>query len=56
MNYQNIQKTLRKPTEQLKEFKDAGKVKLRKYMEDIKTTDTKLNGRCNPDTVLLKVV
>ena len=52
----SIQKTLRKLTEQLKEFKDAGKVKLRKYMEDIKTTDTKLNGRCNPDTVLLKVV
>tara|TARA_B100001057_G_scaffold289536_1_gene289601 strand:- start:4238 stop:5530 length:1293 start_codon:yes stop_codon:yes gene_type:complete len=53
---ESIQKTLRKPAEQLKEFKDAGKVKLRKYMEDIKTTDTKLNGRCNPDTVLLKVV
>ena len=53
---ESIQKTLRKPTEQLKEFKDAGKVKLRKYMDDIKTTDTKLNGRCNPDTVLLKVV
>ena len=23
--------------------------------EDIKTLDTKLNGRCNPDTLLLKV-
>tara|TARA_B100002019_G_C21250421_1_gene590819 strand:+ start:27 stop:1319 length:1293 start_codon:yes stop_codon:yes gene_type:complete len=53
---ESIQKTLRKPAEQLKEFKDAGKVKLRKFMDDIKTTDTKLNGRCNPDTVLLKVV
>ena len=52
----SIQKTLRKPEEQLKEFKDAGKVKLRKFLEDIKTTDTKLNGRCNPDTVLLKVI
>lgn len=41
----SIQKTLRKPEEQLKEFKDAGKVKLRKFLEDIKTTDTKLNGR-----------
>ena len=51
----SIQKTLRKPAEQLKEFKDSGKVKLRKFMDDIKTTDTKLNGRCNPDTVLLKV-
>ena len=53
---ESIQKTLRKPAEQLKEFKDAGKVKLRKFLDEIKTTDTKLNGRCNPDTVLLKVV
>ena len=51
----SIQKTLRKPDAQLKEFKDSGKVKLRKFLDDIKTTDTKLNGRCNPDTVLLKV-
>ena len=52
---QSIQKTLRKPDEQLKEFKSAGKVKLRKFLDEINTTDTKLNGRCNPDTVLLKV-
>jgi hypothetical protein len=51
----SIQKTLRKPEEQLKEFKAAGKVALRKFLDDIKTTDTKLNGRCNPDTVLLKI-
>lgn len=52
---QSVQKTLRKPEEQLKEFKESGKVKLRKFLEEIKTTDTKLNGRCNTDTVLLKV-
>jgi hypothetical protein len=51
----SVQKTLRKPEEQLKEFKSAGKVALRKFLDDIKTTDTKLNGRCNLDTVLLKV-
>ena len=51
----SIQKTLRKPDVQLKEFKDSGKVKLRKFLEDIATTDTKLNGRCNPETILLKV-
>ena len=51
----SIQKTLRKPEEQLKDFKAAGKVKLRTFLEDIKTLDTKLNGRCNPDTLLLKV-
>ena len=51
----SIQKTLRKPDVQLKEFKDAGKVKLRKFLDEIPTTDTKLNGRCNPETVLLKI-
>tara|TARA_R110001606_G_scaffold6639_10_gene29829 strand:- start:4257 stop:5561 length:1305 start_codon:yes stop_codon:yes gene_type:complete len=52
---ESIQKTMRKPEEQLKEFKKAGKVALRKFMEDIKTTDTKLNGRINAETILLKV-
>ena len=51
----SVQKTLRKPDDQLKDFKGAGKVALRKFLEDINTTDTKLNGRCNLDTVLLKV-
>jgi hypothetical protein len=52
----SIQKTLRKPADQLKEFKNSGKVALRKFLDEIPTTDTKLNGRCNPDTVLLKIV
>jgi hypothetical protein len=51
----SVQKTLRKPEEQLKEFKAAGKVQLRKFLEDIKAVDIKLNGRINEDTVLLKV-
>lgn len=51
----SIQKTLRKPADQLKDFKAAGKVKLRSFIDEIATTDTKLNGRCNPDTILLKV-
>lgn len=51
----SVQKTLRKPEEQLTEFKKAGKVQLRKFLEDIKAVDIKLNGRCNEDTVLLKV-
>ena len=50
----SIQKTLRKPDETLKEFKKAGKVALRKFMDDIKTTDIKLNGRLNSDTIILK--
>lgn len=51
----SIQKTLRKPDEQLKDFKNSGKVALRKFLDDIATTDTKLNGRSNPETVLLKI-
>ena len=51
----SIQKTLRKPEVKLKEFKDAGKVKLRTFLDDINAVDIKLNGRINADTVLLKV-
>ena len=51
----SVQKTLRKPEEQLKEFKAAGKVALRKFLEDIKAVDIKLNGRINEETLLLKV-
>lgn len=52
----SIQKTLRKPDETLKEFKKAGKVALRKFMDNIKTTDIRLNGRLNSDTIILKCV
>lgn len=51
----SVQKTLRKPVDQLKEFKAAGKVALRKFLDDIKATDTKMNGRFNEETILLKV-
>ena len=51
----SVQKTLRKPEEQLKQFKAAGKVQLRKFLDDIKAVDIKLNGRINEDTILLKV-
>jgi hypothetical protein len=50
----SVQKTLRKPEDQLKEFKAANKVALRKFLDNIKAVDIKLNGRCNEDTVLLK--
>ena len=51
----SVCKTLRKPEEKLKEFKAAGKVQLRKFLEDINATDTKMNGRINEDIILLKV-
>ena len=51
----SVQKTIRKPEEKLKEFKAAGKVQLRKFLDDINATDTKMNGRINEETILLKV-
>ena len=53
--FKSIQKTIRKPEEKLKEFKAAGKIALRKFLDDINATDTKLNGRINEETILLKV-
>ena len=51
----SVGKTLRKPDERLKEFARATKVQLRRFLEDIKATETVGNGRMNSDTVLLKV-
>lgn len=51
----SVQKTLRKPDAQIKEFLSAGKIDLRKFLENIKATEIKLNGRINQDTILLKV-
>ena len=50
----SVQKTLRKPVETLKAFKSSGKVALRTFLENIPTTDTKMNGRFNIDTIILK--
>ena len=52
----STQKTLRKPDEQIKAFLGSSKVELRKFLENIKTTEIKLNGRINADTILLKVI
>jgi hypothetical protein len=51
----SISKTLRKPDEKLKEFAKAGKVALRKFLDDVKATESKMNGRISTDVVLLKV-
>ena len=51
----SVMKTLRKPEEKLKEFKSAGKVALRKFLEDINAVDAPMNGRINEEIVLLKV-
>jgi hypothetical protein len=50
----SVCKTLRKPEEKLKEFNKAGKIQLRKFLEDIKATETRLKGRISSDIILLK--
>lgn len=52
---QSVSKTLRKPKEQLKEFQNSGKVQLRTFLDKIKATEVKLNGRTNAQTILLRV-
>jgi len=54
--HKSVAKTLRKPEEQLREFIKAGKVTLRTYLENIKSVETKMNGRFNNQTVILKAV
>ena len=51
----SVCKTLRKPEDKLKEFKTAGKVQLRKFLDGINATDTRMNGRISEETLLLKV-
>ena len=52
----SVAKTLRKPEQQLADFNKSGKVQLRKFLDNIKGVETKLNGRINADTVILKAV
>jgi uncharacterized protein (DUF433 family) len=52
----STQKTLRKPPEQLKEFKEQNTQKrVETWFKSIKTTEVALNGRFNEDTIILKV-
>lgn len=52
----SVQKTLRKPKEQIGEMMKAGKVQLRKFLDGVKAMDTKLNGKMNEHIVILRVV
>jgi hypothetical protein len=51
----SVQKTLRKPAEQLSPFKRIAKRSLQKEFENIKSVEIKLNGRFNEQTLILKV-
>jgi hypothetical protein len=50
----SVQKTLRKPAEQLKELMKGGKPNNRKQFAGIKATEIKYNGRGNEHVVILK--
>lgn len=51
----SVQKTLRKPDMQIKDFKNIGTLKRTEtWLNDIKTTGTMLNGRFNSDVMILK--
>lgn len=57
LSEKSMQKTLRKPLEQLKEFKEQNTQKRAEtwFNKTIRTTETLHNGRINLDTVILKV-
>jgi hypothetical protein len=50
----SVQKTLRKPAEQIKALLASGKPAARKYFKDIKATDTKFNGRGTENIIILR--
>lgn len=52
----SMSKTLRKPEESLTGLLSAGKVTLRSFMSNIKTSESKPNGRINQDCILLRVI
>jgi hypothetical protein len=52
----SIGKTLRKPELILTQLMNSSKVRLDKILEGVNTKPTKLNGRINKDTILLRVI
>ena len=52
--HRSLQKTIRKPDEVLPQWKKITKHKIASQFGYLKTTETKLNGRFNADTIILK--
>jgi hypothetical protein len=50
----SVQKTLRKPAEQIKSITSVGKPAARKAFKEIKATEVKFNGRGNENLIILK--
>ena len=51
----SVQKTLRKPAEQIKGLLTGGVANTRKFFRDIRATEVKFNGRSNENLILLKI-
>ena len=51
----SLQKTLRKPKEQISNWTGKAKTKFAKAFDEVKTVESKMNGRINDSTILLKV-
>ena len=49
-------KSLRKPEATIQSLLGAGKIALRKIMDDVKTNESKPTGRINSDTILLRII
>lgn len=52
----SVCKTLRKPQEVLDKFRISGKPQLRKFLDSIKSVETKLKARISPETILLRAI
>lgn len=52
----SVYKTMRKPETQIKDLLSTGKVRLRTFLDDIKTVARPFNGRINKETLILKAI
>ena len=52
----SVSKTLRKPNDTIPTLLDAGKVKLRNILSELKTKEKVLTGRINSETILLRAL
>lgn len=52
---ESAEKTLRKPSETLAEFKKASKVKLRTFLKEINTLDVVAQGKLNENHIILRI-
>lgn len=50
----SVQKTMRKPAEQVKEFMGMTKAGAKKWLKGVRSVDTKLNGRLSEDILILR--